>query len=90
MLRQSLRCFGGGGHGHHEQRHSNKQNTSYNRPTEDELTRQFAKTTPYIDRLNMWIHGRLPVDRLSDQLINDKTNTYSAYYHLGNNSLFHN
>ena len=37
-----------------------------------------------------WIYGRLPVDRLSDKLINDKPNKYSAYYHYGNNPLLQN
>ena len=36
----------------------------------------------------MW--GRLPVDRLSDKLMNDKPNRYSAYHHFGSNPLLGN
>jgi hypothetical protein len=31
-----------------------------------------------------WISPRFPVDRLSDKLVNDKVNKYSAYYWWGN------
>ena len=36
------------------------------------------------------MNGRFPVDRLSDKLINDKVNKYSAYYHFGTNPLLQN
>ena len=38
----------------------------------------------------MWFHGRFPVNRLSDRLINDKVNKYSAYYHFGSNPILQN
>jgi hypothetical protein len=34
--------------------------------------------------------ARFPVDRLSDKLVNDKVNKYSAYYWWGNLSFLHN
>jgi hypothetical protein len=37
-----------------------------------------------------WLSPRFPVDRLSDKLVNDKINKYSAYYWWSNLSLLHN
>ena len=34
--------------------------------------------------------GRIPFDRLSDKLMNDKVNKYSAYYHFGTNPILQN
>jgi len=42
------------------------------------------------DKIMAWVNGWFPVDRLSDKLINDNPNKYSAYYHFGTNSLLQN
>ena len=34
--------------------------------------------------------GRIPFDRLSDKLMNDKVNKYSAYHHFGTNPILQN
>lgn len=36
----------------------------------------------------MWVNGQIPFDRLSDKLMNDKVQKYSAYHQFGTNPLF--
>lgn len=86
------RCFGGGHdhHHHHEQVRSAKRNTAVNVPSEKDLGKQISDIHIGNDRFLAWVNGRFPVDRLSDKLINDKDNTYSAYHHLRSNPVLQN
>jgi hypothetical protein len=84
MVVSQARCFGAH---HHEQVKSASLNTTINIPTEAEIKYQVAAKPNLNDKFLFWLQGRFPVDRLSDKLINDKVNTYSAYHHFGTNAL---
>ena len=73
----AMRAFGAS---HHEQKHSKKQNTSVNVPDNHDVMHNIEEKNIVNDNFLFWIYGRAPVDRLSDKLINDKPNKYSAYY----------
>ena len=91
MTMNAMRAFGGGGHGHHhEQKHSHKQNTSINIPDHHDVQHNIQEKNIVNDNFLFWVYGRAPVDRLSDKLINDKPNKYSAYFQFGSNPLLQN
>jgi hypothetical protein len=75
-----MRSFGSG---HREQTKSAKLNTTINIPTKEDLEKQLPFNDILNDRFLFWVNGKFPVDRLSDKLINDKVNKYSAYYYYG-------
>jgi hypothetical protein len=42
------------------------------------------------DNFLAWVNGKFPVDRLSDKLLNDKTQKYSAYNYFGTQGVLQN
>jgi len=85
----TVRCFGAAG-GPREQVHSSHSNTSINVPNQADIDHHVPKNYITNDKFLSWVHGRAPVDRLSDKLINDNPNKYAAYYHFGKNPLLQN
>ena len=84
MTYTGVRCEGGHhGHGHGEDHHtyveSQKLQTKFKVPTQEDRDYQLPKKAHFNERFAAWVQARWPVDR-DDILNNDLPNKYSAYY----------
>lgn len=52
---------------------SAKDNTTVKVPSDADLKYEYASTLNWNDKFLMWVAGRVPFDRMSDKLMNDKT-----------------
>ena len=65
-------------------------NTDYKIPNMDDFKYHTPKKHIPNDMFLNWVAGKFPVDRLTDRLVNDKPNKYSAYYWWGSTGLLQN
>ena len=75
-----MRTFGAPAGGHvHQKVPSDSTNTTVVIPSEADIKYQIADKYNYNDKFLMWVQGKIPFDRISDKLTNDKAQKFSAY-----------
>ena len=74
-----MRTFGAPAGGPREKIPSNSTNTTVVIPNEADIKYQIADKYNYNDKFLMWVQGKIPFDRMSDKLTNDKVQKLSAY-----------
>jgi hypothetical protein len=74
------RSFGGAPGGPREAIPSASRNTDYKIPNEADMQYHTPKKHIPNDMFLGYLAGKLPVDRMTDRLVNDKPNKYAAYY----------
>lgn len=87
MFQTSQRGFGGMPGGPREKVSSNSINTDFKLPNEADIKYHTPAKYQPNDMFLAWVSTKLPFDRMSDRLLNDKPNKWAAYYWFGNSAL---
>ena len=85
-MRQSQRAFGAPSNHNYEYIKSDALNTDFKIPSESDYKIQTG-TPIWNDRMLAWVNSKFPVERLTDRLMNDNSNPYSAYHWFGKSAL---
>jgi len=87
---QAQRTFGAGPPHEYVKKHSPSQNTTIKVPSEHDYNYEIPKKYIKNDNFLALVNGIFPVDRMSDKLMNDKTQKWSAYNFFGNQGILQN